>query len=198
MEDPRARGGVRSDITALLQELEAGAPAAMDQLVEVTYPELRRIARRQWGHNGHSATLQCTAILHEAWIRLAQAEHTTWKDRAHFFAYASRLMRSILIDYARARNSQKRGSGIPAFALIDTDAQVSPPGVDILDLNEALEELEQLDPLQGQIVELRYFSGLSIVETAEAIGISESTVKREWVIAKTWIRRRLLPGKKTS
>jgi RNA polymerase sigma factor (TIGR02999 family) len=106
-------------------------------------------------------------------------------------------MRSILVDYARARNSQKRGSGVPALALIDTDAQVSPPDVDILDLNEALEELERLDPLQGEIVELQYFSGLSIVETAEAIGISDSAVKREWVIAKTWIRRRLFPGKET-
>jgi DNA-directed RNA polymerase specialized sigma24 family protein len=104
-------------------------------------------------------------------------------------------MRSILVDYARARNSQKRGSGVPALALIDTDAQVSPPDVDILDLNEALEELERLDPLQGEIVELQYFSGLSIVE--KAIGISESAVKREWVIAKTWIRRRLFPGKET-
>lgn len=195
--DSGLRASAHSDITALLQELQTGKSAAMGQLMELTYPELRRLARRQYGQNRSSQTLQCTAIVHEAWIRLAQAEHAIWTDRAHFFAFASRLMRSILIDYARERNSQKRGSGVPPLALVDTDAKVSPPGVDILDLNEALKELEKLDSLQGKIVELRYFSGLSIAETAGAIGISESTVKREWVIAKTWIRRRLLDGRDT-
>jgi len=187
-------GRAPSGITALLLDLEAGRPAAWDRLVEVAYPELHRIAHWHCGHERPSATLQCTAIVHEAWIRLAQAEHTTWKDRAHFFAFASRLMRSILIDYARARKSIKRGGGAPLMALIDTDAVTQPPDLDILELNEALQELEKFDPLQGRIVELRYFSGLSIPETAEAIGISESTVKREWTIAKTWIRRRMLAG----
>jgi RNA polymerase sigma factor (TIGR02999 family) len=184
-----------SDITALLRELEAGQPAALNRLVEVAYPELRRIAHRQCGRERQSSTLQCTAVVHEAWIRLAHAEHTTWKDRAHFFAFASRLMRSILIDYARARKSMKRGGGVPALTLIDTDAVSAPPDVDVLELNAALEELEKLDPMQGRIVELRYFSGLSIPETAEATGVSESTVKREWIVAKTWIRRRLVGGK---
>jgi RNA polymerase sigma factor (TIGR02999 family) len=187
--------GAPSNITALLRELEAGQPAALNRLVEVAYPELRRIARRHCGRERQSSTLQCTAVVHEAWIRLAQAQQTTWKDRAHFFAFASRLMRSILIDYARARKSMKRGGGTPPLALIDTDAVASPPDVDILELNAALEELEKLDPMQGRIVELRYFSGLSIPETAEATGVSESTVKREWIVAKTWIRRRLLEGK---
>lgn len=187
--------GAPSNITALLHELEAGQPAALNRLVEAAYPELKRIAHRQCGRERQSSTLQCTAVVHEAWIRLAHAQHPTWKDRAHFFAFASRLMRSILIDYARARNSIKRGGGVPALALIDTDAVSSPPEVDILELNAALEELEKLDPMQGRIVELRYFSGLSIPETAEATGISESTVKREWIVAKTWIRRRLVEGK---
>ena len=182
-------------ITRLLQDLEAGQPAAWDRLVEVAYPELHRIAHWHCGHERSSATLQCTAIVHEAWIRLAQAEHTTWKDRTHFFAFASRLMRSILIDYARARKSIKRGGGVPALPLIDTDAVATPPDVDILQLNEALEELEKFDRLQGRVVELRYFSGLSIPETAEALCISESSVKREWTIAKTWIRRRMLEGR---
>ena len=192
-----SRGRVRSDITGLLQELDSGLPAAMDRLVEVAYPELRRIAHRQCRQNAQTPTLQCTAIVHEAWLRLARVQNATWKDRAHFFAFASRLMRSILIDYARNRKSQKRGNGIPALCLIDTDAMAPPPDVDVLDLNEALEELEKLDPAQGRIVELRYFSGLSIAETAQATGVSESTVKREWVIAKTWIRRRLIQGRKT-
>jgi RNA polymerase sigma factor (TIGR02999 family) len=183
------------NITALLHELEAGQPAALNQLVEVAYPELRRIAHRECGRERQSSTLQCTAVVHEAWLRLAQAQHTTWKDRAHFFAFASRLMRSILIDYARARNSTKRGGGTPALTLIDTDAVTPPQDVEVLELDAALEELEKLDSLQARIVELRYFSGLSIPETAEAVGVSESTVKREWVIAKTWLRRRLLGGK---
>ena len=190
--------GAPSNITALQRELEAGQPAALNRLVEVAYPDLRRIARRHCGRERQSSTLQCTAVVHEAWLRLAQAERTTWKDRTHFFAFASRLMRSILIDYARARNSKKRGGGAPALTLIDTDAVASPPDVDILELNAALEELEKLDPMQGRIVELRYFSGLSIPETAEATGNSESTVKREWIVAKTWIRRRLVEGKNKS
>jgi RNA polymerase sigma factor (TIGR02999 family) len=191
---PDQRSGAPSDITTLLRELQSGKPAAFDRLVEVAYPELRRIAHWQCGFERKSATLQCTAIVHEAWIRLAQAQNPTWKDRTHFFAFASRLMRSILIDYARARNSLKRGGGTPALTLIDTDAVVTPPDVDILALNDALEELEKLDPLQGRVVELRYFSGLSTPETAEALGVSESTVKREWTIAKTWIRRRMVEG----
>ena len=168
----------------------------MDRLVEVAYPELRRIARRRCGREGLSSTLQCTAVVHEAWLRLVQGQHVHFKDRTHFFAFASRLMRTILIDHARARKSQKRGGGISSFTLIDTDAVTNPPEVEILDLNAALEELEKLDPMQGRIVELRYFTGFSIPETAEAIGASESTVKREWIVAKTWIRRRLLEGKR--
>lgn len=197
MERPEQESHTKSplNITALLHELEAGQHAALDRLVEVAYPELRRIAHRECGRERQSSTLQCTAVVHEAWLRLAQAQHTTWKDRAHFFAFASRLMRSILIDYARARNSAKRGGGTPALTLIDTDAVTPPQDVEILELDAALEELEKLDSLQARIVELRYFSGLSIPETAEAVGVSESAVKREWVIAKTWLRRRLLGGK---
>ena len=194
MERPELESHAESplNITALLHELEAGQHAALNRLVEVAYPELRRIAHRECGRERQSSTLECTAVVHEAWLRLAQAQHTTWKDRAHFFAFASRLMRSILIDYARARNSAKRGGGTPALTLIDTDAVTPPQDVEILELDAALEELEKLDSLQARIVELRYFSGLSIPETAEAVGVSESTVKREWVIAKTWLRRRLL------
>ena len=197
MDRPELESHAKSplNITALLHDLEAGQHAALNRLVEVAYPELRRIAHRECGRERQSSTLQCTAVVHEAWLRLAHAQHTTWKDRAHFFAFASRLKRSILIDYARARNSVKRGGGTPALTLIDTDAVTPPQDVEILELDAALDELEKLDSLQARIVELRYFSGLSIPETAEAVGVSESTVKREWVIAKTWLRRRLLRGK---
>ena len=125
-----SRRGVRPDITALLLELASGRPAAMDRLVEVAYPELRRIAHRQCRQNAQTPTLQCTAIVHEAWLRLARVQNATWKDRAHFFAFASRLMRSILIDYARNRTSQKRGNGVPALCLIDTDAMAPPPDME--------------------------------------------------------------------
>jgi RNA polymerase sigma factor (TIGR02999 family) len=183
-------------VTALLHEWEAGQSAAFDRLVELAYPELRRIAKRYCGREGISSTLQSTAVVHEAWLRLAQVQQPNYRDRTHFFAFASRLMRSILIDHARARKSRKRGGGIASFTLIDTDAVTTQPGVEILELNAALEELEALDPLQGRIVELRYFTGLSIPETADAVGVSESTVKREWIVAKTWIRRRLTEGKR--
>lgn len=182
-------------VTALLREWETGQPAAFDKLVELAYPELRRIARRHCGREGISSTLQCTAVVHEAWLRLAHAQQPNYKDRTHFFAFASRLMRTILIDHARAKKSQKRGGGMAGFTLIDSDAVTIQPDVEILELNAALEELEVLDPMQCRIVELRYFTGFSIPETADAVGVSESTAKREWVVAKTWIRRRLLEGR---
>jgi RNA polymerase sigma factor (TIGR02999 family) len=183
-------------ITALLRDWQSGRPAALSELFEAVYPELHRIARRYSGRERISSTLQCTAVVHEAWLRLAQSQRVSLKDRAHFFAFSARLMRTILIDHARARKSKKRGGGETIFSLMDSDAVVSPSDVEILDLNAALEELEKLDPMQGQIVEMRYFSGLSIPETADALGISESTVKREWVVAKTWIRRRLVESGK--
>jgi RNA polymerase sigma factor (TIGR02999 family) len=183
-------------ITALLRDWQTGRPAALNELFEAVYPEMHRIARRYSGRERISSTLQCTAVVHEAWLRLAQSQQVSFKDRTHFFAFSARLMRAILIDYARARKSKKRGGGETIFSLMDSDAAVSPSDVEILDLNAALEELEKLDPVQGQIVEMRYFSGLSIPETAEALGVSESTVKREWVVAKTWIRRRLMNGGK--
>jgi RNA polymerase sigma factor (TIGR02999 family) len=184
-----------SGITALLRDWQAGRPAALNELFEAVYPELHRIARRYSGRERISSTLQCTAVVHETWLRLAQSQQVSLKDRSHFFAFSARLMRAILIDYARARKSKKRGGGVTNFSLMDSDAAVYPSDVEILDLNAALEELEKLDPVQGRIVEMRYFSGLSIPETAEALGVSESTVKREWIVAKTWIRRRLMEGK---
>jgi RNA polymerase sigma factor (TIGR02999 family) len=185
-----------SGITALLRDWQGGRPAALNELFEAVYPELHRIALRYSGRERISSTLQCTAVVHEAWLRLAQSQQMSLKDRTHFFAFSARLMRTILIDHARARNSKKRGGGETIFSLMDSDAAVPPSDVEILDLHAALEELEQLDPVQGQIVEMRFFSGLSIPETAEALDISESTVKREWIVAKTWIRRRLLEGGK--
>jgi RNA polymerase sigma factor (TIGR02999 family) len=182
------------DITKLIHEWGAGQPDGLNRLVEAAYPELHRIAHRYCERERAGHTLQCTAVVHEAYLRLVQAPHRNWKDRAHFFAFAARLMRNILVDYARARQTGKRGGGIPALTLADAEGAAQAPDVGILDLNSALEELETLDPLQGRIIELRYFAGLSIPETAEVTGASESTVKREWILAKTWIRRKLLDG----
>jgi RNA polymerase sigma factor (TIGR02999 family) len=182
------------NITALLRDWKSGDASAAERLASLAYPELRRIAMYHCRRENQSSTMQCTAVVHEAWLRLARQQDARWTDRTHFFAFVSRLMRSILIDYARAKKSIKRGGGAMQFSLADSDAISNPPEVEILELNAALEELEQLDPTQGRIVELRYFSGLSIPETAEALGISESTVKREWTVAKTWIRRRLVGG----
>jgi RNA polymerase sigma factor (TIGR02999 family) len=182
-----------TEFTVLLRDWESGEVSAFDRLAELAYPELRRIARRQCFHGNSSSTLQCTAVVHEAWLRLAEGTPVSLRDRTHFFAFAARLMRHILIDYARAKRAQKRG-GVAEFSLLDSDAVSMPPQVEILELHSALEELEALDAAQGRIVELRYFGGLSIPETAETLGISESTVKREWVVAKTWIRLRLQEG----
>ena len=198
MEQPGSKDANVSPygITGLLRDWQAGRPAALNELFEAVYPELHRIARRYSGRERISSTLQCTAVVHEAWLRLAQSQQVSLKDRTHFFAFSARLMRAILIDYARARKSKKRGGGAASFTLRDSDAVVPATDVELLDLNDALEELEKLDPVQGQIVEMRYFSGLSIPETAEALDVSESTVKREWIVAKTWIRRRLMEGGK--
>ena len=164
----------------------------MPRLVEAVYPELRRIAARhlRGERNGH--TLQPTAIVNEAYLRLAQQEPgKQWQDRAHFFAVAARVVRSVLIDHARARLAAKRGAGQTIVELRPDDAGVAAPPVDLLDLDAALIALEKIDAEQGRIVELRYFAGLSIDETAAALGASPSTIKRGWIAAKTFIRRYL-------
>ncbi len=194
--DEKVQSASPANFTALLRDWEVGDASAFDRLVEMAYPELRRIARIQCRSESPTSTLQCTAVVHEAWLRLAQAQPTSLKDRTHFFSFSARLMRTILIDHARARKSQKRGGGAERFTLLDSDGVTEAPEVELLELNDTLNELEKLDPAQGRLIELRYFSGLSIPETAEALGISESTVKREWVVAKTWIRRRLVEGKR--
>jgi RNA polymerase sigma factor (TIGR02999 family) len=183
------------DITGLLDAWNSGQPDALNRLVEAAYPELHRIAVRYLQGERSAHTLQCTALINEAYLRLVQAPRKQWNDRAHFFGFAARLMRGILVDYARARQTEKRGAGAQSITLSEADAAASGPDLDILDLNAALDELEKLDPFQSRVVELRYFGGLSIEETAEVACVSASTVKREWILAKTWIRRRLLDGR---
>jgi RNA polymerase sigma factor (TIGR02999 family) len=181
-----------SDITALIRASRGGNAGAFGQLVEAVYPELHSIALRYLRRQRAGCTLQCTALINEAYLRLAQAPRWEWKDRAHFFGVAACVMRGILVDYARAKSTAKRGGGALTVALSECHAAPQAQAVDVLDLHDALEELEKTHRGQSQVVELRYFGGFSIEEVAEVMGVSASTVKREWIVAKTWIHRRLL------
>lgn len=182
----------REQITRLLHDWSDGDTTALPRLVEAVYPELRRIAAKHLRGERSGHTLQPTAIVNEAYLRLAQQEPgKQWQDRRHFFAVAARVVRAVLIDHARARLAMKRGAGVASVELGSADAGVPAPPLDLLDLDAALRALETIDPEQGRIVELRYFAGLSIDETAETLGASPSTVKRGWIAAKTFLRRYL-------
>jgi RNA polymerase sigma factor (TIGR02999 family) len=180
------------EVTRLLHEWASGNEAVLSPLMDLVYPELRRLAARHLQSERSGHTLQPTELVHEAYLRLAQQPDKVWNDRTHFFAVAARIVRNILVDHARARLTAKRGSGSLTIALADEVAQVAPPEVDLLDLESALRRLEQMNQQQSRVVELRYFGGLSIEETAEVLRISVSSVKRDWIVAKTWIRRQML------
>ncbi len=180
------------ELTRLLREWSSGRSEALPRLVELVYPELHQIAARLLSRERIGHTLQPTALVNEVYLRLAHAQPgKQWQDRTHFFAVAARVVRAVLVDHARARGAVKRGDGAVAVELLDGHASVAALSVDILDLDAALVELEAMSAEHSRIVELRYFAGLSIDETAEALGASPSTVKRGWLAAKTWIRRRL-------
>ncbi len=179
------------EITRLLQEWSNGSRDALARLLEVVYPELRRIAARHVRSERSGHTLQPTALVSEAYIRLVQHPGRQWQGRAHFFAVAAHVVRGVLVDHARARRRLKRGSGHLPVELTDNIAATAAAPVDLLDLDNALCALESIDPEGGRIVELRYFAGLSIEETAETMGLSTGTVKRGWVAAKTFVRRHL-------
>ncbi len=163
-------------------------------LITLLYKELRRAAAACLRRERPNHTLQPTALVNEAWIRLASQRDPQWRDRAQFLATAAHLMREILIDYARTRNRAKRGGGQEVVSIDDVAAPGTNAGMDLLALNEALDTLEQIDAQQRRIVELRYFGGLSIEETAEAMALSTATVKRDWRLAKAWLHRELSGG----
>ncbi|WP_291981244.1 sigma-70 family RNA polymerase sigma factor [Luteitalea sp.] len=180
------------DLTRLLRDWTSGQPEALTSLIEVVYPELRRIAAQHLSRERQGHTLQPTALVNEAYLRLAQqGPGKQWTDRTHFFAVTARIVRAVLVDHARARLAAKRGAGAIEVELSEADGRVPAPPVDLLDLDAALEALEQLDAQQSRIVELRHFAGLSIEETAGVLDISPATVKRDWLVAKTWIRRHM-------
>jgi len=180
--------------SALLQAWGRGDLQARDDLLPIVYRQLRRSAAAYLRHERTDHTLQPTALVHEAYLRLVGQDRTAWQNRAQFFGVAAQMMRRILVDYARERQAGKRpGAGL-RVALDDHIGATQPPDVEVLLLVEALDELTVLDPRQGQIVELRYFGGLSETEVAETLSISRSTVTREWQTARAWMYRRMTRG----
>jgi RNA polymerase sigma factor (TIGR02999 family) len=179
------------EITQLLIAWNQGDQRARDELAPLIYDELRRLARGLLRRERPGHTLQPTALVHEAFLRLIDQSRVNWRNRAHFFGAAARLMRQILINHAEARRAAKRGCEAQRVSLDDVDHFATPPEIDLIALDEALRRLERLDPQQGRIVEMRYFSGLTIEEIAEAIGVSPATVKRDWSVARAWLRREL-------
>ena len=178
-------------VTELLLAWGAGDAAALDALIPVVYAELRTQARRAMRRETPGHTLQTTALVHEAFLRLVDQRRIAWRNRAQFFGVAAQLMRRILVDSLRARRATKRGGGAHRLTLGDADVAVEAPGDEVLALHEALERLAALDPAQARLVELRYFGGLTIEEAAEVLGVSAATVKREWAVARAWLRREL-------
>ena len=178
------------EVTILLHDMSSGDETAPERLLPLVYNDLRRLAHAYFSKENSDHTLQATALVHEAYIRLVNWENVSWQNRAHFFAVAAEVMRKVLIDHARKRNAQKRSGGQKVLL----DEAVSLPNkteFDVLRLEEALTSLEKLDPRQAKIVELRFFGGLSIEETAYILKISETTVRREWTFAKAWFQREL-------
>ena len=182
-----------AEITKLLQRWQDGSREAFDRLIPLVYEELHLLASRQLIREWRADRPQTTAVVHEAYLKLFGQREIDWQGRGHFFAIAAQLMRRILVDHARRQLRQKRGSGSAALG-VEHGLQVAAPAadaVDALDLDRALQKLQELDPDQGRIVELRFFAGLTVEETALTLKISPATVKREWAIAKGWLYREL-------
>jgi RNA polymerase sigma factor (TIGR02999 family) len=178
-------------VTQLLEAHRRGDPDALERLMPLLYGELRRLAAYYLRAERPDHTLQPTALVHEAYLRLAEQREMHWRDRAHFFALAAQVMRHILVDHARARRTSKRGKAQVAVPLDDAADEMLRPDLDFVALDDALRALEQNDAQQSRIVEMRYFGGLTIEETAEVLGISPATVKRDWTMAKAWLRREI-------
>lgn len=168
-----------------------GDPEALDALLPLVYAELRRVAGRYMNRERRDHTLQATALVNEAYLRLIDVQAVRWQNRAHFFAMAARMMRRILVDAARARDYQKRGGGAAMLSLDEALVVPLEPAEDLVALDEALNALARVDVRKSQVVELRFFGGLDIDETAEALHVSRDTVKRDWRVAKLWLLREL-------
>jgi len=182
------------EVTLLLNELKLGNKDALGRLVPLVYRELRQVAARLLRGERTGHTLQPTALVHELYLRLVEQDRADWKDRAHFLAVAAKLMRHILVDYARARGTAKRDGMATRIEIAGFELSGEEPRTEeILAVDEALDRLAELDPQQARVVELRYFAGLTVEETAEAVGISPRTVKRDWAMASAWLRSEISP-----
>lgn len=181
----------QSEITRLLDECGSGNRDAFERLIPLVYDDLRRIAHRRLRTERSGHTLNTTAVVHEAYLRLAETPESTWKDRAHFFAVCARIIRHVLVDYARRRGAAKRGGDTVCVPLREELAGRSPRISTLLSLEEALTSLERHDERMARVVECRYFGGLTVEETAEALGASRRTVERDWTRAKAYLYRAL-------
>lgn len=179
------------DVTRLLRNWSGGDTHALDQLTPVVYDELRRLAASYMRRERQDHTLQSTALVNEAYLKLVDQKNVVWQNRAHFFGIAAQMIRRILVDHARAHKAEKRGGGAGVLSLDEAIGVPEKRDVEILALNDALTRLTEMDPQQGRIVELRFFTGLSIEETAEVVGVSPATVKREWAAARAWLFREI-------
>jgi RNA polymerase sigma factor (TIGR02999 family) len=179
------------DVTRLLARWKDGDEAALQQLVPIIHAELRRLAQRQMAREDPGHTLQPTALVNEAYLRLVNLTRMQWQDRAHFFAMAARLMRRILVDFARSRGYQKRGGGAKQVSFTQALNVATDQPTDVVAVDDALEALAHVDERKSRVVELRFFGGLSVEETAEVLNVSRETVKRDWKFAKMWLLRHL-------
>jgi RNA polymerase sigma factor (TIGR02999 family) len=175
----------------LLRAWSDGDDTALDQLLPLVEAELRRLARASMGRERKGHTLQPTALVNEAFLRFAGARRVRWRDRAHFMGIAARLMRRVLVDHARSRGYQKRGGGAERVTLDNVHLETAEPALDVVELDRALRAFETVDARRSQVVELRFFGGLTLEETAEVLHVSAETVKRDWRLARLWLLREL-------
>jgi RNA polymerase sigma factor (TIGR02999 family) len=180
------------DVTRILADIEQGDPRAAEQLLPLVYDELRRLAAQRMAQESPDQTLEPTALVHEAWLRLVNVDAARpWNGRGHFFGAAAEAMRRILIDQARRKQSQRRGGGLSREPLDDVEIAAPEPSIDLLAVNEALQRFEAVDPLKAELVKLRYFVGLTIPEAADVLGISTTTADRHWAYARAWLHTEL-------
>jgi RNA polymerase sigma-70 factor (ECF subfamily) len=178
-------------ITLLLQSWSQGDQGAIEKLVPLVYGELHRIAQRYMSDERPGHALQTTALVNEAYLRLVDSSHLSWEGRTHFFGVCAQVMRRILVDWARSRQTLKRGGDVRALELDEALAVAKRPGMDLVAIDDALKALATVDPRKSQVVEMRFFGGLSVKETAQVLKVSPETVHRDWKLAKSWLRREL-------
>lgn len=179
------------EVTQLLKAWTAGDEQALERLAPLVYDQLHRVAQHYMAGERPGHPLQTTALVHEVYLRLVDCQQVDWQDRAHFFAVSAQFMRRILIDFARSRGYRKRGGGAATMSLEDAVTVCSEPDTNLLALDEALQALAVLDPRKSRVVEMRFFGGLSIAETAAVLKVSEETVVRDWRLSKTWLLRQM-------